>query len=238
MLVEVIASVNEARSDLFVNKTAIVIDVLRATSTMITALARGCSGVVPVETVHQAKSMMERDDLLGGERYGKKIAGFDFGNSPLEYRSDAVLGRKIILTTTNGTRAIQKAQKAAHVLAGAMINAELCAQTAVKFKRDVVILCSGTQNEFSLEDGLCAGLIIDELSKHCESPLLVNDFGTAMHLTYLQASHMIPETIMQCTNGKRLCKLGFREDVHYCAQSNIVPLVPVLRGETMQPFTC
>ena len=164
MHIEVIANIGEARSDEFLHKTVIVVDVLRATSTIITALMNGSKGVVPVDTVIKAKELARDGDLLGGERYCKKIPGFDFGNSPLEYTREAVQGKRVILTTTNGTRGIQKAIKADRVLAGAIINGRASAAAAIDLKRDTVIVCAGTQDVFSLEDGLCAGFILDEIA--------------------------------------------------------------------------
>src|SRR5690606_12087517 len=105
MQVDVIPSVTEATSDEFIHKTVIVIDVLRATSCITTALEYGCAGVIPVETVGQAKSMQKAGQLLAGERFCKRVPGFDLGNSPHEFIQNDVQGRTIIMTTTNGTRA-------------------------------------------------------------------------------------------------------------------------------------
>lgn len=232
MQVDVISSVNEARSDDFINKTVIVIDVLRATSVIVTALAHRCRGVVPAETVQQAKSLQQSDDLLGGERFCKKIAGFDFGNSPLEYMTLQIEGKKVILTTTNGTRAIQKTQKAANVLTGSLLNAMACANAARQLKRDVMIVCAGTQDQFSLEDGLCAGLILEEMKKEGEE-VETNDLGTAMISVYRNLGENIEHALLNCSNGKKLSRLGFQEDVLYCSLVNRYDFVPVLKGEML-----
>ncbi|MGO4375029.1 2-phosphosulfolactate phosphatase [Paenibacillus sp. MCAF20] len=104
MQVQVISSVNEASSAKFHHKTAIIIDVLRATSTIISAIEAGASCVLPAETVMEARALQKPGDLLGGERFCRKIAGFDLGNSPDEYSEQNVAGKRVILTTTNGTR--------------------------------------------------------------------------------------------------------------------------------------
>lgn len=236
MFVDVIASVNEARSDDFIQKTVIVIDVLRATSTIVTALAHGCSAVVPVETVNQAKQLQEPGDLLGGERYCKKIAGFQYGNSPFEYRGAGLSGKRVILTTTNGTRAIQKSQKAYRVLAGSMLNAMACAKTAYALNRNIAIVCAGTQDEFCLEDGLCAGLLIRHLEQLGERKPETNDLGLAMKLAYDSACERIDQTLLDCASGKKLSKLGQKDDVLFCAQRNVFDLVPVLKDQTMILF--
>lgn len=235
MQVNVISSVNEARSDDLLNKTVIVIDVLRATSTIVTALSHGCSGIMPVETVQQAKQLQLPGDLLGGERFCKKIAGFHYGNSPLEFMTPDIAGSRIILTTTNGTRAIQKSIRADYVLAGSLLNATACARKALELRRDIAIMCSGTQDEFSLEDGLCAGLIVRELLQEIgEASTDVNDLGIAMLHTYAAAEPELEHIMFTCTNGRRLSRMGLESDVSFCAQVNLYPLVPVLDGELMR----
>jgi 2-phosphosulfolactate phosphatase len=236
MHIEVIANIGEARSDEFLHKTVIVVDVLRATSTIITALMNGSSGVVPVDTVIKAKEYYHEGDLLGGERYCKKIPGFDFGNSPLEYTREAVSGKRVILTTTNGTRGIYKAMKASHVLAGALINGRAVAEAAIELKRDVVIVCAGTQDVFSLEDGLCAGLILEEMAVQLSDSQTTNDLGLAMRGCYLEAKDRLLETILACSNGKKMKKSGFLADVELCAMTNMTDCVPVLEQDQMVPF--
>lgn len=236
MQVDVIASVAEARADELFHKTVIVIDVLRATSTLTTALFRGASGVVPVETVQQAKQAQQAGDLLGGERSCRKIPGFDLGNSPFEYELNLVRGRRVVMTTTNGTRGIQKAQKAQHVLAGSFLNGSACARAAMQLQRDVVLMCAGTQDEFAWEDGLCAGFIADELAKRAGGTEL-NDFGLAMLAGYRHEQERLDEALLECSNGKRLTKLGFRDDVVFCAQRNIFAIVPVLQQGALIPHT-
>jgi 2-phosphosulfolactate phosphatase len=237
MQIEIVANIGEARFDDLLHKTVIVIDVLRATSTIITALAHGCSGVVPVETVLQARELQADGDLLGGERFCKKIAGFDFGNSPLEYQTAAIQDKRILLTTTNGTRGIQKATKADHILAGALINGRACARVAFELRRDVVILCAGTQDVFSLEDGLCAGQLVDEITALIGvKEAAVNDMGLALRASYLHVMPHREAALLGCSNGKRLSKLGFQQDIAYCASMNQFSLVPVLRNGMLVPY--
>jgi 2-phosphosulfolactate phosphatase len=235
MQIDVIPCVNESRYDEFINKTVIAVDVLRATSTIVTALSNGCKGIIPVETVCQAKNLQENGDLLAGERYCKKITGFDLGNSPFEFMTPEIEGKRIVMTTTNGTRALHKSGKATYILAGAMLNAAACADAVLKLKKDIVILCAGTKDEFSLEDGLCAGLIIEETKRRIELSEL-NDFAMAMNSAFLHNQGRIEEAILQCSNGKRLCKMGLKEDVLYCAKMNFINTVPFLSGDVMIPY--
>lgn len=239
MHIDVIANVGETRMIDLANRTVIVIDVLRATSTIITALAHGATGVVPVETVGQAKQCSTAEDLLGGERYCKKITGFHAGNSPFEYTGDHIAGKRIVMTTTNGTRAIQKAARADHILAGSFINARACAQAAVSLRKDIALLCAGTQDTFALEDGLCAGLLVHELMQTAPLPsstVTANDLGTTLLSAYLYHEHNLLHVLSNCASGKRLIKLGFERDIAYCASINTVPLVPYFNHQMMVPL--
>jgi 2-phosphosulfolactate phosphatase len=243
MLVEVIGTVHEANHHQLHQKTVIVVDVLRATSTIITALAHGCHTVIPATTVEEAllfkqsMNINNRECLLGGERCGQRIAGFDLGNSPLEYRTTDIAHRTIVMTTTNGTRAIQSASPAAHVLAGAFINSLACAEVASALQRDVVILCAGTDDAFSLEDGLCAGCIIEQLKVICGIPsIILNDLGIAMQVSYQNCKPLLEAYMLMSSNGKNLVALGCEADLAYCAQLNVISTVPILTCQGMQHF--
>lgn len=238
MNVDVIPSVNEARTIDLTHRTVIVIDVFRAASTIVTALYHGASAVVPVETVSQAKQIAKEGDLLGGERFCKKISGFDAGNSPYEYMSSDLEGRRVVLTTSNGTRAIQKALKADYILAGAMINAQAAAHAACKLRKDIALLCSGSQDEYAFEDGLCAGLIISELHNQIGNwnELTLNDLGYTVYSSYQHHANRISDALQQCSGGKRLCKLGYAKDVEFCASINTHNLVPIVEDNQMKPF--
>ncbi|PZM64365.1 2-phosphosulfolactate phosphatase [Paenibacillus dendritiformis] len=238
MQVDVIASVNEARAIELANRTVIVIDVLRATSTIITALAHGASGILPVETVQQAKQAARDGDITGGERNCKKIPGFDAGNSPFEYMGESVYGKRVVLTTSNGTRAIHKASKADVILAGAFLNASECARTAYQLRKDIAVLCAGTQDEFAFEDALCAGLIVAELFRlgRQEQEMRTNDLGSILVSAYRHHEGAIPEALLACSGGMRLAKLGYAKDVEYCAGIDTVSVVPVWVQQMMLPF--
>ncbi|ARF69459.1 2-phosphosulfolactate phosphatase [Paenibacillus larvae subsp. pulvifaciens] len=230
MKIETIASLNEVGVQELAGKTVIVIDVLRATSCIVTALAGGCREVVPVETVGQAKQAFEEGSLLGGERSCRKIPGFDLGNSPLEYLKETVKDKRIIMTTTNGTKAVQKALKAENVLIGSMLNGTACIRAALQLKKDIVLICAGTQHVFSLEDGLCAGFLLDEADKiEGARQMEIDDLGLALLYGYKQAKSDLTQAFHRCANGRRLHKLGFRQDVFFCCQQNLYLTVPIWR---------
>jgi 2-phosphosulfolactate phosphatase len=143
---------------------AVVVDVLRATSTVVAACVAGCRRVIPVADAEAARSRAARlaadRALLAGERAGEPIPGFDLGNSPLEYTAERVRGRTIILTTTNGTRAMLAAGTAAAAAVAALTNVEAAARWALGQARDLTVLCAGEAGAFSLEDAVCAGVLV------------------------------------------------------------------------------
>lgn len=233
MQVQVISSVKEAGSAKFNHKTAIAIDVLRATSTIVSALAAGAACVIPAETVMDARALQRPGDIIGGERFSRKIVGFEFGNSPKEYTEQAVSGRRIILTTTNGTRAIYKSMRADTVIAASLLNAEACARFALEQRRDIVILCAGSHDDFAIEDGLCAGLLAWHLKELSPTPVELDDFGCAMHALYRANSASVLDTLMKSQSGKRLQKLGQADDIYACAEVNSLPVVPFLNGDQL-----
>lgn len=233
MQAQVISSVNEASSARFHHKTAIIVDVLRATSTIVTAISAGALCVIPAETVMEARALQREGDLLGGERFCKKIAGFDLGNSPEEYTEQVVGGKRIVLTTTNGTRAIHKSMRADYILIASMLNAEACARSAIELRRDIVILCAGSHDEFAIEDGLCAGLVLDRLHSLSHFPIEMDDFGAAMLALYRNRAAQLKETIMCGMSGKRLIKLGFKQDIEACSYVDIYKDAPKLCGDQL-----
>jgi 2-phosphosulfolactate phosphatase len=234
--VTVLSCISEAKPHFLDNHTVIVIDVLRATSNMITAMMYGCLEIVPLESIEAVKELSAPGDLLGGERNCQKIVGFDFGNSPFEYMTPNVEGQRIWMTTTNGTRIIQHASQAKHVLASAFLNARACAIAAHELNLNICILCSGTNDIFSWEDGLCAGLLVEELQKLKQEELTINDFGLCMHTSYLQVQSNLTESLLQCATGKRLTRLEFQEDIAYCAKVNITNTVPSLFDGMLVPY--
>jgi len=233
MHVEVISSVNEARADRFTHRTAIVIDVLRATSSIVAALEAGSSGIYTVETVLDARALQRPSDLLAGERFCRKIPGFDLGNSPDEFTSEAVRDRRIILTTTNGTRGLHKAMRADHVLAGSLLNVSACAKAALELRRDIVLLCSGSHDEFALEDGLCAGAFVASLQADNPGGVEMDDFAAAMLGFYRNSSGQLYDILAGGTTGRRLIKLGMTRDIKRCSQLDSSTIVPRMQSDML-----
>ena len=211
----------------------VAIDVLRCSSTIITALTNGAKAVIPVETVREAEKMREINPeyLLAGERRGLKPRGFDMGNSPLEFTREKVEGREIVLTTTSGTKALRRSEGARWVLVGAFLNARSAArkalQLAVKEGLDITLLTAGKRGRFSLEDFICAGAIAEELRAAGETTL--SDGATAANLAYQTAKEDLLGTLRRGEHAQYLVKIGLEEDVEFCSQLNRYEAVPIYR---------
>lgn len=227
MELDVMISANHIDEDGIQDKTVIVIDMLRATSVIITALNNGCKNVIPVVNVDDAIQLSEKygkNYILGGERKAVKIEGFDCSNSPLEYTTNLVKNKTLILTTTNGTKAINASLKAKDILIGAIINAKAVSEKAVKLKNNIVIVNAGTYGKFSIDDFLCAGYIIDCILK-LNKDIELTDCAIAAQCLY-KYNENINEFMKKAKHCKRLIELGFEKDITYCCQKDITNVVP------------
>jgi len=211
----------------------IVIDVLRSCSTIVTALGNAADGVVPARTVKEARGLHKRNPgfILAGERRGIKPKGFDLGNSPLEFSSQRVKGKHIILTTTSGTKAIVSAKNAKRVLVGCFLNARAVAKAASKIaaqeETGISLIPVGTAGRFSLEDFICAGAIAHELpAYHVEH----SDGVLAALLAFQRARKSINRVIGSSDHARHLKSLGFEKDVRFCCRLNLFEIVPLLMG--------
>lgn len=208
------------------NTVCIVLDIFRATTSIITAMNNGCNTIIPVESIEEAKRAAAGTTapLLAGERQSIKIAGFDFGNSPREFAAGKVQGRTVIMTTTNGTIAIKSTAGAYRTLIGAFINARAVCRQAKAYQKDILLICAGTDRLFSLEDALCAGLLVDCL----QGPVGVEltDAALGAWSMYQGVKASLVEVAGTGRNGRRLYDLGLEEDVRYCLQSDRMDIVP------------
>lgn len=213
----------------FTGKTTIVIDALRATTTIITALNNGAREIIPVGSIEFAMKVsgdaFGGQTLLGGERNTKKIEGFNLGNSPLEYTREAIGGKSVILFTTNGSKAIVKAKYSELLLICAFSNIPTIAKYILKLNKDVEILCSGKNNNFSLEDSVCAGKLISEIRKLNKKIELTDPAKSCFILSELYSKNIL-KMLKECEHGKLLLENGFQEDLDYCAQIGNIESIP------------
>ena len=210
------------------DKTVVVIDVLRASSTIITALENGARAVVPVLTPDEAVTLKSRYDsenvLLGGERGGLKVQGFDLGNSPLEYKKEVVEGKTIVFTTTNGTNAIRQSGSADNLLIGAYLNLEAVVKKALELDKDILLLCAGRQNGFALEDAACAGAFCAAVLRMAQ----VKESDSAKAARMIAASFDSTfASFMASEHGQLLERLGFSDDLKLAATFNSCKAVPI-----------
>jgi len=216
-------------------KTAVVIDVLRASSTMTTALANGCAAFVPVPDLGSAFAAAEElrregggNVLLGGERGGRRQPGFDLGNSPLEYTAEAVSGKSVVFTTTNGTAALLASRAAEEILIGCFLNLQAVCGHIRDTGRPAVLVAAGTHGRISMDDTLCAGMLAAALVEAGYAPA---DDGAraALALAGAAAAHPLRDELLAARHGGYLEDIGFAEDIEYCSRVNTFSLVPRAR---------
>lgn len=230
MQIEVVQTVEEIRHEQIMNHTVIIIDVLRASSTIVTALHRGFTLILPVETIGQALSLRGPDTLLAGERQCKSIIEFDYNNSPTELLHAGCQGKKLILTTTNGTRAIQKATRAEVLFVGCFLNATACIREALSRHLDITLYCAGSRQKYALEDGLAAGLYI-HIAKKIQPNLRICEMGKTLEAAYQSCATTLREELRNSTTGKRLSSFHFAEDIDYCSQVDQLQVIPIVKDK-------
>ncbi|WP_279117914.1 2-phosphosulfolactate phosphatase [Fusobacterium varium] len=227
MKIDVILTAADIQPEKIKDKIVVIIDVLRATSVMITALANGAKAVYPYKDIESVleNSKKSKSFVLGGERKGLKIEGFDFGNSPLEYTREAVEGKDMFMTTSNGTRAIENSANGSKKLfIAAFLNVESVAEKILKENDNTVIVCSGTDDNFSLDDALCAGEIIKRV-KEKNKNVYLTDISLAMK-KLAETSISIEDTLEGSKHFEYLKTIGFYGDMNHCFTMDMFDIVP------------
>lgn len=207
----------------------IVIDALRSGTSILNALISGAEAVIPVVSLKEAYRLRSQhpEYLLAGERGGHRPEGFDLGNSPLEFTREKVAGKSLVMTTTSGTAALFKSQEARWVLLGAFLNAGAVAEKAeeitAKERVGASFVLAGEQGGFSLEDFLCAGAIAEGFTA---SRVCFSDKVKAALLAFRQAESDLTGSVMGAEHAKHLVKLGFKRDIIFSCQLNMLRTVP------------
>ncbi len=211
-------------------KTVVVTDILRATSCMVAALANGVESITPVASVEECQALQAQGYLAAAERGGQQAEGFDLGNSPLSYVDHDYSGRKLAMTTTNGTLAISKSNGANEVVIGAFLNLTALADYLITKTDDSLIVCSGWKGKVSFEDTLFAGGLVDSLQSSydfdCDSAAI------ALKL-YQVCKEDILTAIQMSSHYKRLKTLNIERDFEFCATVDEYNIVPVLKGNIL-----
>ena len=209
-----------------------VIDILRATTSMCAALSNGAKAIIPVssteEALRLAQTIASDDVLLAGERKCMKIPGFHLGNSPLEMTSRAVRGKTIVVTTSNGTKALLACQGAASVYPAAAANLSLAAERgreALDVNQDILIVCAGRNGGFSLDDAYCAGQLAAAILGGTKPRRELNDAGLAsLDLVRRYGDHW-DRPLAYSRSGRELVRLGFSADVADAARLDAYPVL-------------
>jgi len=220
---------------------AVVVDVIRATTSLLTMLERGCAEVLVAPTLDAARRYRQAhaDVLLAGEQDGRAPEGFDFGNSPVEFAGALLTGRRVVFATTNGTRAMRLAGDAAGVFLGCLRNRLAAAQAAQAAAAaagvGISVVCAGRQGRCSLEDAYTAGAIVETLTDHHGAEIDLTDAGVAARQLYRSAGD--PAALLRQTRaGRRVIEIGLGNDLEYCAQVDRSTLVPRL-GDRVRVVT-
>ena len=212
----------------------VVVDVLRATSSMCIAFEKGVKKIIPVSKVEEALEFKcyNGDYILAAERNGKPVKSFDFGNSPQLYLNMDVKDRTVVMTTTNGTKSINIAKKDHDVIVGSFLNLDAIAKWLIQKDRDVIIFCAGWKDKFNLEDTLFAGALATKL---LASNLYDNscDSCQASQFLWEKAKGDLFGFLANSSHRKRLHKLDIDSDVHFCLQLNQTKKIPFLKDNAL-----
>ena len=228
MKIDIIISADDIIESKLENKIAVVIDMFRATSVIVTALNNGCEEVIPFltieETLESSEELKREEYILGGERRAVKIDGFDLSNSPLEYTKEVVEDKKVLITTTNGTRTLTKSNSAKRIIIAAMINAKAVSDKLLEINEDVVIINAGTNGNFSMDDYICSGYIINEMLK-VDNNIELTDISKTANMIYEKNRYII-SYVKEATHYSVMKSLELDNDIEYCMKKSIVNNVP------------
>ena len=212
------------------NRTVVVTDVLRATSTMVSALEVGVKKILPVASRAEALEYIGKENhLVAGERDGKKVEGFDLGNSPLSIQreQELVKDKVLVMTTTNGTKALKQSETAKHIYIGALSNVSAIAKEVMSLNQDILVVCAGWKNRINLEDTLFAGSLCEAVKQQVK---IYGDAAIMSQQLYNAHKSDLLHAIKCATHYQRLKSHGIEDDIAFCMTENSSTLVPVLEN--------
>jgi 2-phosphosulfolactate phosphatase len=215
-------------------RLVVVIDVLRATSCMCSALHYGVGKILPVASITEARDFQSKGFLVAAERQAQKVEGFDLGNSPFEYMKPELKGKVIVFTTTNGTQAIRAARDAYKIAIGSFLNLSALCEWLASQHKNIILLCAGWKDFFNLEDTLCAGAIAAKLETTGLFEISYDSTLAAKYL-YEKANGDLYKFMENSSHFNRLSRLNLQEDMKYCLTPDQTPVVPVMEGNYIVP---
>ncbi len=220
-------------SDDLHGRTVVAIDVLRCSTSICAAFQAGARGVIPTDEpgkATEAWSKLGADAaVLAGERGGIKIESFQLGNSPTEFNTEVVSGKLVVMTTTNGTRLYNLANNAGPVITCALVNISKVAARVAADSNDLVIVCSGQDGRFSIEDTICGGMLIDLLETAHQKKLCINDAASVARLLFQSNKDRIRQAVSEGEHGRYLASLDCQKDIEIATSIDSIPVLPILR---------
>ena len=210
----------------------VVIDVFRATSAICAAFESGVDSLIPVATLEEAIEYKQKGFKVGAERNAEIVEGFDFGNSPLTFKDGKFKNESLVLTTTNGTKALEMAKTANKVVIGAFTNLTALCDYVEQEDKDVLLLCAGWKDRFNLEDTLFAGAVAQKISQNLRFSNLSDSTIAAINI-YDSAKDDLFGFLGESSHRKRLSRLNMEEDIIYCLTKDKSDIVPVLEGNVL-----
>lgn len=227
--IDLFSTYSAFKEDEVKDKTVVVVDVLRTTTTISTALNNGAKGIIPVADMGEASKIAQNLDpsryLLCGEKDGEKIEGYHLGNSPSEYQQDTVAGKTLILNTTNGTKAIERSSLADHIYIGSFLNLNAIIDTFKSSENDLIVVCSGWKGRLSIEDMLCAGAIIHGLTDGKLWDTARDGAKIAFGLWEKYGADL-QNVVNQSNHALTLRNLNLTDDISFCCNLNLFNAVP------------
>lgn len=211
-------------------KVVVVVDIFRATSCIVTGLANSVTAIRPVGEIEECLELGKQGYLMAGERGGIMVDDFNMGNSPFEYQSDNVIGKKVAISTTNGSQAIIKSKGADDIIIGAFLNLDAVGEYILQSKKDIVIHCAGWKGTPNLEDTLFAGALIDECAEDMKA---IGDSALLAHQLYVAHHENLYGIAKQSSHAERLVGFGIEQDLEFCMTENEYQVVPRLVGEEL-----
>jgi 2-phosphosulfolactate phosphatase len=211
-------------------KTVVIIDILRATSSICVAFKNGVEKLLPVLSPEECILFKEFDFIVAAEKDAVKVDGFDLGNSPFEFDNPLLAGKSIALATTNGTKAVKYAKEnnADKIIIGSFLNFDVLCNYLINDENDLILLCAGWKNRYNLEDTLFAGAVVNEIEQHFFSDC---DSALSAKLLYENNNNNLEELVSKSSHANRFKLLHLNaDDVSFCLQFNKAPVLPILDG--------
>ena len=231
MFIDVFGNYQTVTGGTIEGRDVVVLDVYRTTSVMVTAIANGARCVIPAESIDEAWELFRKDKegvtLLGGEREALPIDGFHLDNSPGSYSEEIVRGKRIVVTTSNGTKAIKSCLGARRVYVAGFLNVSKVVRELLERSHDVAVVCSGTFGRFALEDGLCAGMIVSSLLR--EKEVSISDLAFVMKDMFELSVDIRGMLKSGSVAYGYLMRTGYETDIEYCLKKDTYDIAPFYR---------